>query len=306
MTSKKPIKFIVNPAAGRGNALRILPQLQEQLTSHRIEFDIEQTHSAMDAAEMARRSAESGWEVIVAVGGDGTVNEVVNGIMDTDVTLGIIPCGTGNDFSRSLHVPKDIAVAVDILQKGAVKKIDVGQTDNRYFINGIGIGFDAAVNNETRQIKGLRGTALYAAGLLKALRKYNAIEMELRFNGVAAVRDTYLIAAGNGMSVGGGFLLTPDAQLDDALFDICHVDNIKPMTIARHFSKLFNGKIGMVKEVTLDQSPHLSVASSAGMPIHIDGEVIATDAKQIDIKIVPGAVSVIGNWNEQTEPVKSG
>lgn len=251
----------------------------------------------MEAADIANRSANAGWDTIVAFGGDGTINEVVNGLMGTDAVLGVIPCGTGNDFSRSLRIPINIAEALNILNRRRMKRVDVGRTRQRYFINGIGIGFDALVNYESQQIAGLRGTVLYGYSIIRALHKYNAVEMEVQFNGTRQVRETYLIAAGNGFSVGGGFMLTPDALLDDALFDICHVDNVSLATIFRHFRKLLNGKIGTVRQVTLDRSPNLIVSSRNDMPVHIDGEVLSTHARHVEVSLIPSAMQVIGNWN---------
>ncbi len=297
MDRQRQFKIIVNPIAGRGNAARQLPVLKRHLDAHRCKYHIEVTHHPMEAADIANRSASAGWDTIVAFGGDGTINEVVNGLMGTDAVLGVIPCGTGNDFSRSLRIPKNITEALNILIRRRMKQVDVGRTRQRYFINGIGIGFDALVNYESQQITGARGTALYVVSIIRALHKYNAVEMEVQFNGARRVRRTYLIAAGNGFSVGGGFMLTPDALLDDALFDICHVDDVSLATIFRHFRKLFNGRIGMVRQVTLERSPNLVVSSRSDMPIHIDGEVLSTDARHVEVSLIPSAMQVIGNWN---------
>ena len=297
MDRQRPLKIIVNPVAGRGTAAKKLPTLRRQLADLGCEYQIELTHRPMEAADIANRSAKTGWDTIVAFGGDGTVNEVVNGLIGTDAVLGVLPCGTGNDFSRSLRIPKDIGAALRILTRRRTKHVDIGHTRQRYFINGMGIGFDALVNYESRRIRGLRGPILYGVSILRALQKYTAVEMEVRFNGSRRVGKTYLIAAGNGFSVGGGFMLTPDALLDDALFDICHVDNVSLATIFRHFRKLFNGKIGTVRQVTLDRSPNLVVAGRTGMPVHIDGEVLTTQARHVEVSLIPSAIQVIGNWN---------
>jgi len=288
-------KIIVNPAAGRGKTHRRLPVLRDLFHRHPCEYHLEMTHGPMEAADIASRAAAAGeWDAVVAFGGDGTINEVANGLAGTDAVLGVLPCGTGNDFARSLGVSKDLAQAFRTLMEGQVCAVDLGHTESRYFINGIGVGFDARVNYEARQLKGLRGTALYLASILRTLSKYKALEMEVRFNGTSRSGKTYLVAAGNGFSVGGGFMLTPDARLDDALLDICHIDEIGLGTIVRHFGKLYNGRIGRVKQVTMAQSPHLEIQCAAGMPVHMDGEVIATRAQRLSVRMVPGALKVIG------------
>lgn len=288
-------KIIMNPAAGRGKTHRRLPRLRDLLNRYSCEYHLEMTHRPMEAAEIASRAAATGeWDAIVAFGGDGTINEVANGLAGTDAVLGVLPCGTGNDFARSLGLSKDLAQAISTLLEGHVCAVDLGLTGSRYFINGIGVGFDARVNYEAHQLKGLRGTALYLASILRTLSKYKALDMEVRFNGTSRAGKTYLVAAGNGFSVGGGFRLTPDARLDDALLDICHIDDIGLGTILRHFGKLFNGRIGRVKQVTMAQSPHLEIQCPVGMPVHMDGEVIATRAKQLSVRLVPGALRVTG------------
>lgn len=298
-------KIIVNPAAGRGKARRQLPWLQELLHRYSCEYDLQMTSEPMEAAEIANRAATQEWDAVVAFGGDGTINEVVNGLVGTDGVLGVLPCGTGNDFARCLGLSKDLAQALSVLIEGRQCTVDLGYTSTRYFINGIGIGFDALVNYESRQLRGLRGTALYLASILRTLSKYKALDMDIRFNGTSKSGKTYLIAAGNGFSVGGGIMLTPEARLDDALLDICHVDDVGLGTIMRHFTKLFNGGIDRVKQVTTARSPQLEVQCAAGMPVHMDGEVIATQAKNLSVKIAPGALKVIGYTDCSTERTKN-
>ena len=288
--------IIVNPAAGHGKPLDKLQLLQYYLNNAGLDYKISFTHAPMEAAEIANRGSHQGFDVVVAFGGDGTLNEVANGLIGENIPLGIIPCGTGNDFAVSAGIPLDLRQAVRILANHQITTIDAGLLDGRYFINAVGVGFDALVNYKSTQMTRLKGKSRYITSLISGLFEYNPIEMEVQFNGTVKTGKTYLVALGNGFSVGGGFRLTPDAQLDDASFDVCHVEDVSIGTILRHFPKLLNGKIGQVKQVTLEKSPGLQITSDSALPIHLDGEVAALNTKEIRVEIIPAALPVIGNW----------
>jgi len=287
--------IIANPAAGRGKAYHKLMYLQEVLDAHHLSYVVKVTNAPYHATELAQQAVKEEFELVVAFGGDGTINEVASGLINTRTALGVIPCGTGNDFIRSLGIPVNIVRAVKILSEYYRDLIDVGQLNGRYFINGLGIGFDARVNYEATRIKRLRGHALYIIALLKTLRLYQSIEMEIRYKGIRMQRNTYLIALGNGFSVGGGFRLTPDARLDDSLFDVCHVSDVGLGTIVRHFPKLFNGRINVVDQVTMARVPEIHIESDQEMPVHLDGEVYSMTSHAVTASILPRALHVVMN-----------
>lgn len=290
--------IIANPVAGNGKTLGALDHLLYCLNKVNLDFELVFTHAPMEAAEIANTKSQDSSDVIVAFGGDGTINEVANGIIGEGIPLGIIPCGSGNDFSRSAGIPKDIEASVKILSDHEIKTIDVGKIEDRYFINGMGIGFDALVNFRAARMRVLKGKASYIASIISSLFKYNAIEMEVHFNGTVKSGKTYLVALGNGVSVGGGFRLTPDAVLDDACFDVCYVEDLNKRTILRHFPKLLDGRIGIVDQVTLAKSPGLFITSDEDLPIHIDGEIFRMDAKEVKVQLLPDALPVIGKWGD--------
>jgi YegS/Rv2252/BmrU family lipid kinase len=247
----------------------------------------------MDAADIADWNAHHDFDVIIAFGGDGTINEVVNGLVGSEAVLGVIPCGTGNDYAREIGIPKDIRAAVRILLQHHVQTHDVGEFQGRYFANAIGFGFDAKVNEIAQRMKYLKGTAVYIASIIQSLWKYNAIDMEVHMNGTVLQEKTYLVAAGNGTSVAGGVKLTPAASLNDSLLDICHVEDVSVGTIVRHVPKLFDGRIGEVKQVTLSRSPYLQIETDTHLPIHMDGEILVSDTTSYLVNIRPGTVRVI-------------
>ncbi|MCF7803409.1 MAG: diacylglycerol kinase family lipid kinase [Candidatus Marinimicrobia bacterium] len=297
MAAAHRYKIIANPAAGHGKTLRHLDEVQHYLIDAGLDYTLEFTHTPLEAADIAHKTTHEDYDVVVAFGGDGTINEVLNGLVGEDCHLGIIPCGTGNDFARSAGIPNDIGAAIEILKGHSVQSIDIGKVGGRFFINSVGVGFDALVNHQATKITRLRGEARYVAALIKSLLQYAAIDMEVKFNGTIKVGRTYLVALGNGHTVGGGFRLTPDAVLNDASFDICYIEDVSIGTILRHFPKLFNGKIGAVQQVTMERSPDLYITSDHNLPVHMDGEVFAMNARDIHVQIVPDAVKVIGNWD---------
>ena len=290
-------KIIVNPAAGNGKPLRKLDELEHYLGKAGFDYALEYTRAPLDAVGLAQHDAHKGFDVVVAFGGDGTINEIANGLIGTDTILGVIPCGSGNDFARSLHIPRSMKAAVDVLKSHQTKLIDLGILNRRYFVNGLGIGFDAFVNYQSTMITRLKGQIKYISSIITSLFRYEALDMEIRYNGTIQQGKTFLVAVGNGFSIGGGFRLTPDAVLDDGSFDVCRVEDVGLGTILRHFPKLVNGRIGRVNQVQIGRSPDLRVSSDNPMPIHMDGEVFSMSAREATIELAPEKLRVIGNWS---------
>ena len=171
------------------------------------------------------KAAVNDYDFITAFGGDGTVNEVVNGLAGSETPLGVLPIGTGNDLARSCGIPLTPEKAVDALINGTPRKIDLGTFNGRYFSNVVGIGFDGYSSKESRKITKLRGTLVYIWVVLKTLKKYSSIEMSIELDNDSIQGPTYLISVGNGWSVGGGMQLCPQAIIDDGEFNICHINS---------------------------------------------------------------------------------
>lgn len=289
-------KVIVNPAAGSGKPLRKLDSLEYHLNQAGLDYELEFTHQPMDAVGLAQHDAHKGFDVVVAFGGDGTINEIDNGLIGSETALGVIPCGSGNDFARSLRIPHNIRKAVDILKSHQTKIIDLGKLNRRYFVNGVGIGFDAFVNYQSTLVTRLNGQVKYLSFIVRSLSKYRSLDMEIRYYGTIHAGKTFLVAVGNGTSIGGGFRLTPDAKLNDGTFDVCRVADVGFGTILRHFPKLLNGHIGKVRQVQLGRSPVLQVSSAEPLPVHLDGEIYSMSATEINVKLAREKLRVIGNW----------
>ncbi len=292
----KKYKLIANPAAGRGKANAAVLQVVELFKAKGATFDLELTTGPRQAADVARKALKE-FDVIVAVGGDGTVNEIVPGMLFSGKPLGIIPSGSGNDFIKSLDIPNNIEKAVDIVLKGETRVIDAGKINGMYFANGVGIGFDAAVNRASYEINhSKRGLWLYVCALVRTLGRFNPVPVKITMNGETIEQDIFLLTIGNGTTCGGGFRLTPHAKMDDGLLDVTIVKPLGVLTLMWHLPKVFLGTIDKVTNYArLTRTAKLSIASTHPIPVHVDGEIFPGDGKDLEIEIVPGALTVIGN-----------
>jgi len=296
--SAKKYKLIANPAAGRGKAPAVVLRAVEAFKKRGLLFDLELTQGPRDAAKIARR-ARTDFDVIVAIGGDGTISEIVPGMLFSGKPLAIIPGGSGNDFVKSLHIPNNIEQAVDIIIRGTTREIDAGKINGAYFANAVGFGFDAAVNQASYAINhSKRGLLLYLCALIKTLGKYDPIMLKITMNGETLDQETFLLAIGNGTTVGGGFMLTPHAKLDDQLLDVTLVKPLRVPALLWHLPKVFRGTFDRVKYASLRRTERVVVETRGPVPIHIDGEVYAGNDRRFTIEVAPRALTIIGNFPE--------
>lgn len=305
-TTSEQSLIILNPAAGRGLAGQARPELERTLRDAGIEYTLVTTHARGGATELAWQGIERGYRRIVAVGGDGTINEVVNGIKGAErslgirARLGIIPAGTGSDFIKSLDgiTPGDIRAAVQRLAAGRTRLIDVGRVQiddslaERYFVNALEVGFDAQVAIESYQITWARGIAVYLIAMIRALANYKAHPMTVSFDGRRIHRRLLLATIANGRCQGGGFWFTPEAQVDDGLLDLCLIDNLRLDQIIRHLPKLMEGTHTQLRQVTIARGRNIQVESATPIPVATDGEVLAPAARRVVAEVLPAALEV--------------
>ncbi len=274
----KSYKFIVNPVAGNGRAKAILPSIERYFKQAGVEFDIYWTRDRGDAIEAANRAAKEGFEVVVATGGDGTVNEVLNGIVGTQACLAVVQGGKGNDFARAVNMPKDVEKACRCLLRAEIQAIDLGRVMDRYFINSVGVGFDAAVAlkvNEGTRLFG--GVSDYVYAFLKMLNSYRTVEMELDLGNGPLKASPLLVAVGIGQSYGGGMKIVPDAILDDGLFDVCVFEDMKRLQMIYYFPRVFSGKLKDIKQAGMFRTRELKLSLSKPLPLHMEGEIMFGD-----------------------------
>ena len=285
-------KFIVNPAAARGKSAKLAKKLDHMCREKQIDFDMEFTSSRGEATELARR-AVSQFEYIVAVGGDGTVNEVVNGIIGSSAKLGIIPIGSGNDFVKALHIPLKLDIALDTLIACNTRRVDVGKAGDIYFHNGLGIGFDAWVVQESFKVKRLRGNAIYLYSVFKTIYGYQAPYMQFSYENDRRQEKIFMITVGNGTSLGGGFKLTPFAVLDDGLLDLTIIKDLTKWEIYQNLASVYFGKHTRMPQVTIGRTKSLKIDCDQGFAAHVDGELLSLNIKTLEVTIVPKALEIV-------------
>jgi YegS/Rv2252/BmrU family lipid kinase len=286
--------IILNPNAGRGKAAKMENELLKMVSASIGSYDLFKTEYPNHAREIAA-SLKNDYSVIVAVGGDGTVHETVNGMMGGKAALAAIPLGSGNDFIKMLNLPKNLTGILEVIRRNKRKKVDIGKVGEQYFPNGVGIGFDALVTKESKEVKKLRGFLIYLYAVLKTIFAYRNEMITLSVNGKTEQREIFLIAVGNGKAEGGGFFLTPAAEFDDGLLDVCIIRALNKMEIFKYLPKALNGKHVHLEQVEMLRTKQLQILSENGITAHADGEMLGFDLKRIDISLIPLALEVIYN-----------
>ncbi|MEA2095326.1 MAG: diacylglycerol kinase family protein [Candidatus Cloacimonadota bacterium] len=269
--------FIVNSTAGRGKTGKKINKLVTSVNEHELDYEIELTKAPQHATQLAQEAIGNGFHNIISVGGDGTLNEVVNGIMlsgkSEEVNVGVIPEGGGNDFAMSFELSSNIDKAIDILQKFNIRKIDVGKIEDRYFVNALGIGFDARAAQISNRIKYLNGLPRYLLAVLRALAALKPFNAEVKLDNYTYNSPFLLIAIGNGKYTGGGFLLTPEAIVDDGFLDICFIKTITRRRLLSLLPSAIKGQHLKEPEVDLKQSRTIEVTTKTPLPFYTDGEL---------------------------------
>jgi diacylglycerol kinase (ATP) len=285
-------KFIVNPKAARGKGVKVGNTIDILCRSRNLDYDLEYTTHPHHATEIADRAGMK-FECIVAIGGDGTINEVVNGIIGKKVKLGIIPIGSGNDYVKVLNIPTLPQQAFACLIGQKTRVVDVGKAGNVYFANGLGIGFDAWVVITSQKVTKLRGSAIYFYSVLRTMYSYQSPWMRLNYNNTIIEDKMFMITVGNGVSLGGGFKLTPFAKLDDGLFDLNIVTDLSKIEIVQNLIGVYSGKHIHMPQVRTDRTSEILIESDQDLAAHVDGELIRTPTQSLHVLLLPKALEVI-------------
>ena len=290
------IHLILNPAAGKGRSGRRLREVLHALQEANYVVEEYGTARRMHAAEIAAALPDDGAPLCVA-GGDGTLNEVINGLRPGSHPIAVLPLGTGNDFAAQLGT-RSVKDTLDALLRDRRRTVDAAKADvidedggliTRCFINAIGIGFDAAVAMDVSNGSTGRGIIPYLIAVFRVLRHYEAVPSVTAFRNTELDASLFLACIGNGSTSGGGFRLTPKADISDGLLDLCHARQLSTMRVLQVLPRALNGSHLSAPEVTYAQAAHFDVALDFPLPVHVDGEIVTPRARRIVVTVMPGA-----------------
>ncbi|GIN99480.1 diacylglycerol kinase family protein [Brevibacillus laterosporus] len=287
------IWFIVNRASGNGKGHKVWKYVERLLIEKNIKYQVAFTERPRHAIEIAKSiSKQNGTNVVIAIGGDGTVHEVANGLVGSEIPLGSIPAGSGNDFARGLQVPKQSNKALEKALYGKKRKIDIVSINDEVFINAAGMGFDGQVAKVTNQAKykkwlnhlGL-GKFCYVVSFFKVLFLYRATEVSIVIDDKEQTfSDVWLIAVANIPFYGGGMMICPNAKCDDGVFDVCIVHGISRWKLVKLLPRVFRGTHIFNRAITTLTGKQLTIMSTSPMITHGDGEIVGETPIQLTIK----------------------
>ena len=270
--------FIVNPCSGKGKSLRVLENIRKVCEEDNLEYEIFLTEGVGDATKIAKKFRFSR-NIIYSVGGDGTLNEVVNGVVGTKNMLGIIPCGSGNDFYKTLDKIDD-----------PMPLIDVGRVNNKYFINIVSIGIDAEVANNVSLMKKMKlpASQIYNASIVYTFFKYKFKNIDVEIDATKKNGKCTILTVCNGQVYGGGYKIAPSASLSDGYFDVYFVDKIQKPFILRVIAMLKKGTHESHKSVHKSKATRVKFKCHYDLVCNVDGEIIID--RKFDIKLIKDGI----------------
>ncbi len=304
--SAAPVHLIINPQAAAGRGRRLGAAAAEGLRARGLSVEVRETAAPLAATDLALAAAREGARSVVAVGGDGTVHEVAEGLMRAAGSaaerpaLGVVPAGTGNDFVKLVGVDRDPRGALDVIAAGSTRTWDVGLArwsgGEEVFVNAIGTGIDVEVVRQLGRLPRMPGVASYLVALLRALRRYRAVPLEVRLDGDAKYVDVMIIAIANGRCIGGGFYVCPSATPDDGALDTCIVEEVGLFGIARIMPRMLRGSHGGDPRVALGRARSVDIVARNGEDLffQLDGELREPrGARELHVEVIPAALRVL-------------
>ena len=299
-------KIIANPNAGHGKGARAIPEIERELTRLGLDFDLVRTERVGHGIQLAREAALAGYEVIVAAGGDGTVNEVLNGLMEARQTsknrpaLGVLCTGRGNDFGPCINIPEDLPAAYQVLKDDQRRIIDIGRVSGgkfpqgRYFANNVGVGFDAIGTIEVAKLPEWGMLSFLIAILKTIFLYYKGPTVRLDYDDQTLTTSTMMLLTMNGKRMGTGFKMAPDSKPDDGLFDLVIVRQVSRLRIFSLIPHFLKGTQGTQPEIQTLRAARVAITAVEGaLPAQSDGEIICTDGTRLDIELLPRQVEVV-------------
>lgn len=292
------VKVILNPRGGRLKGQAKIALVEQAMQKVGLDYHLEITNNAADGCRLARQAAQAGWPIIVAAGGDGTINGIVNGLVKAagekqPPILGIIPLGTANDLADMLGLPRDVTAACQRITAGNTRLIDVGIVNGHYFVNNSAVGLEPMVSIEHDQMRQIKGNLRYLLAALKSIIKAQTWEMRLTWDKGIYDGPITLISVGNSRRTGGSFFMTPKAVVDDGLLDFVYAFGMSRGQMLKLLPRTLKGSHIHHPLVAYLQTKRLSIVASPATPIQADGEIIEKNAIEINYGIMPQKLPVI-------------
>lgn len=275
--------FIVNPVSGRGKALKVSLGIKKICEEEKLDYEIHYTNGPKDATRIAKK-VKGSKNIIYSVGGDGTLNEVLNGVIGTKNMLAVIPAGSGNDFYRTLSKMDD-----------EMPLIDVGKVNGKYFLNVVSIGIDAEVAKNAEVMKKLKvpTSQIYNASIVYTFFKYKFKDIEFSVDNTRSKNKCTVLTICNGKMYGGGYKIAPEALLSDGYFDVYIVDKISKPTLPFLLGKLKKGTHESLKEVHKSKATKIKFKCDYDLVCNVDGEIMID--RKFNIKILPKSLLIYNN-----------
>lgn len=285
------VLFIINPKSGVDRVKALQGLIDQYLDKDKYTYEIAHTQYAKHGTELAKEGAANGFSIIVAVGGDGSVNDVIAGIHNTTATLAIIPKGSGNGLARSLKIPLDSALAISLINKGNRATIDLGRADDRIFVSNTGVGFDALVARKFAK-SNRRGMAIYSWIVTKYLWMYKEWKWDIEVDGVAMNQKAFILTVANAAQFGYNFKIAPLADLQDGLFDIVIIKKYPKILGALIALRAFKGTLMKSKYVLHYKGKHVTIRHPQLSLLQMDGDVHKCGS-EVKVEMLEAALNII-------------
>lgn len=291
--NKKKIIFILNPISGTVSKAGIPGLIEERLDKEKFDCRIAETKYAGHATELAQQTARQGIDIVVAVGGDGTVNEVGRALVNTKTAMGILPCGSGNGLARHLNLPMNLKKCIDILNDCDIHTLDYGLINRHPFFCTCGMGFDAFISMKFAEA-GKRGPITYMQKILEEGLSYQPETYEIEDEEGTRRYKAFLVSAANASQYGNNAYIAPQASMSDGLLDIIIMEPFDLIEAPQVAIELFNKTLDKNLKIKTFRASHIHIHRKSEGIIHYDGDPVMADA-DVDISIVPKGINIIVN-----------
>jgi diacylglycerol kinase (ATP) len=286
------IIVLLNPTAKRGQARRLLVRALEVFRQQDVLFDVRESRSSLHLMELAGKARDEKPDLIVSAGGDGSHHYVINGLFKSEIPLGLLPMGTGNDLAKGLGMPMDVSAAATALLNGPVRDIDLAQVGTAVYACIAGVGFDSTVTRYANEhARWLSGSLAYTWSLLCCMSEYRPQQLEIIADGESFAREVLFAVVGNNSSYGGGIRLAPRAKLNDGLLDICIVPYLGRLELLRWVPRAYRGEHLNHPRIKYVQARKITLSATSRMELFGDGEFL--QELPATIEVLPRALRVI-------------